>query len=367
MKNPLLLLIICLMVSVQACFQTNSSDTAKLLEERANLEKIDTSFRLNFTSSVRSIFEDSKGNFWFGSNQEGVCRFDGVQLTYFTIDDGLSHNQVRSIHEDRDGLIWFETGVGLSVYDGKEIRVITERNYEAKQHWKMAENDLWFKGDAMTAYNQKEGQPGVYRYDGQELTYHVFPTPSRQEGPFHYSVSTPFQSGKNGRLWFGTYAAAIGYDGDKFTVIDDQKLGLTKETGFLHVRSLYEDSKGRLWIGNNGIGVWQYDGDTTTHFSKDQGLISMFSQHKGGYRSPPMSLEHVFAIGEDKQGNIWFGDRDTGAWRYDGTTMKNFTEKDGLSTKHIWQIYQDRKGDLWFAMDNGSVCTFNGIRFDRIF
>jgi hypothetical protein len=25
-----------------------------------------------------------------------------------------------------------------------------------------------------------------------------------------------------------------------------------------------------------------------------------------------------FAIEEDKEGNIWFGDRDTGAWKYDG-------------------------------------------------
>jgi hypothetical protein len=28
-----------------------------------------------------------------------------------------------------------------------------------------------------------------------------------------------------------------------------------------------------------------------------------------------------FAIEEDSEGNIWFGDRDTGAWRYDGKTV----------------------------------------------
>src|SRR6186713_461769 len=61
--------------------------------------------RLRF-ETVRSILEDSKGNYWFGSWNEGVCRFDGKGLTYFTAEDGLSDNQIRSIREDRNGVVW---------------------------------------------------------------------------------------------------------------------------------------------------------------------------------------------------------------------------------------------------------------------
>src|SRR5262245_45150472 len=60
--------------------------------------------------TVRSILEDSKGNYWFGSWNEGVCRFDGKNLTYFTVEDGLSDNQIRSIQEARNGVVWFEGG-----------------------------------------------------------------------------------------------------------------------------------------------------------------------------------------------------------------------------------------------------------------
>ena len=35
-------------------------------------------------------------------------------------------------------------------------------------------------------------------------------------------------------------------------------------------------------------------------------------------------MEHVFAIEEDLEGNIWFGDRDSGAWKYDGKTLTNY-------------------------------------------
>ena len=60
-----------------------------------------TPVRLRFEHGVRSIFEDSKGNFWFGTWQEGVARFDGKKLTYFTVEDGLDRNQVRNVFEDR--------------------------------------------------------------------------------------------------------------------------------------------------------------------------------------------------------------------------------------------------------------------------
>ncbi|MEO1655893.1 MAG: diguanylate cyclase, partial [Bacteroidota bacterium] len=59
--------------------------------------------------------------------------------------------------------------------------------------------------------------------------------------------------------------------------------------------------------------------------------------------------------------------RDTGAWKFDGKSMQNYTTKDGLTTTHIWQIYQTKMGELWFAMGDGAVCRFNGESFERIF
>ena len=66
-------------------------------------------------------------------------------------------------------------------------------------------------------------------------------------------------------------------------------------------------------------------------------------------------------------GNMWFGDRDTGAWRYDGQDFTNYGEDDGLSIMHIWQIYKSKSEKLWFAMGDGSVRSFNGESFVRIF
>ena len=182
-----------------------------------------------------------------------------------------------------------------------------------------------------------------------------------------YSVSTAFAKGENDNVWFGMYSAVVGYDGATFTVIDNGTLGFDQGTGYLHVRSLLEDSKGRLWIGNNGIGVLLHENGKTVNFSRQRGLVSPDSPGTGNFRSPAATLEHVFAIGEDPEGNIWFGDRDTGAWRYDGTAVHHYTGEAGLPVPHTWQVYRSKAGELWFALENGSVQRFANGRFERIF
>ena len=53
-----------------------------------------------------------------------------------------------------------------------------------------------------------------------------------------------------------------------------------------------------------------------------------------------------------------------GAWRYDGESLRNFTEEDGLASRDIMVIYTDSRGDLWLG--GRGVYKFNGESFDRI-
>lgn len=329
--------------------------------------RLDTSLQLTFKTGIRAILEDSKGNIWFGSHQEGVAQFDGSKMIYYTEADGLSNRQVRTIYEDDAGIIWMDCGVGISSYDGERITTSTSRNYTARDEWKWSDDDLWFKGNEMSSYNTLEQSFGVYQYDGQTFSFRAFPVKRKEGDDNYYSVTTPFIRSKNQMIWFGTYGAVIGYNGTDFTIIDNEYLGFNKDTGYLHIRSLMEDSKGNLWIGNNGIGILLYDGNSIVNFSDLHALPVDNSLHSIGYESNSGSPKRVFSIGEDLEGNIWFGDRDTGAWRYNGTSLINYGLEDGLTTTHIWQIYNSKKGTLWFAMGDGKVLEFNGKSFDRIF
>ncbi|WP_276482352.1 ligand-binding sensor domain-containing protein [Paraflavitalea pollutisoli] len=319
--------------------------------------------RLRYTTGVRAILEDSKGNTWFGSNREGVCMLKDGQLQYFTTQNGLSDNQVRSIYEDKNGIIWFECGVGLSKYDGKAMTVSREREYSAPKDRTFNVSDLWFKSDETVGYNKLEGLAGVYQYDGKHIYYRSFPIQPPRGHENGYSISTPFIKSKTGMVWMGTYNALIGYDGKRFTMYTDDSMGLDS-TESLHIRAIMEDSKGNIWIGNNsggspigGIGVIKYDGKQFNHFTKQQRLRK--EDTKGN------SLDRVFSIGEDSSGNMWFGTVQSGVWRYDGHTMTNFTQQDGLDGDMTWIIYKSKSGELWFGGGPNGVFRFNGKSFER--
>ena len=308
---------------------------------------------LKFSSGICSIFQDSGGNYWFGSLQEGVAIYKDNAFTYFTVSDGLADNQVLSIQEDDRGMIWFETQNGVSRYDGITIKSYTGIGAGVPQsEWMKSNNDLWFGAGV---------KEGVYRYDGAQLEYLDFINP-KVINPNNLYAVTGISKGKNDMLWIGTYAGVIGYNGSDFTIINDETLGLDIHTEPLHIRSILEDSKGRLWIGNNGIGVLLNEGGRTINFSEKNNLIHPTSKRKGDL-SLPGTLEHVFTIAEDKKGNIWFGDRDAGIWKYDGENLKNYTKRDGLSNDFAQAIYTDGNGELWFGMADGNIFQFIGDTF----
>lgn len=312
--------------------------------------------KLKYTSGIRSILEDSKGNIWFGSHNEGVALLHNGKLQYFTTQNGLSDNQVRNIYEDQNGIIWFECGRGLSTFNGKEMNVYKKRNYNLENKWKLGESDLYFKADQSEGYNKLEKLPGVYQFDGQELSYRFFPVIPKPEDGFKYYISTPFVKTKNGTIWFGAYGAVIGFNGSTFKILDNEYLGLNSKTGFLHVRNIMTDKDDNLWIANNGMGVLKYEGNRIINFTAEHKLKKEYT--KGN------SLEKVFSIGEDKQGNIWFGTVGSGVWKYDGKSVKNFK----VESNHIWTIYKSKKGELWFGGASPSgVYSFNGESFERIY
>ena len=78
---------------------------------------------------IRSIFQDSKGNLWFGTLGEGVVRYDQETLTYFSYPDGFYNQTVYAINEDKEGNMWFGTDQGLYKCDPKQAVGKRFKNY----------------------------------------------------------------------------------------------------------------------------------------------------------------------------------------------------------------------------------------------
>lgn len=326
--------------------------------------------RLRFASPVRAIFHDARGRYWFGSAQEGVACVDGDVLTYFTKEDGLADGQIRAIQEDSHGTIWFQTARGISRFDADGMARYDPPMDEPEATWRIGPDDLWFLGHDPIGLARPETPPWVYGFDGDTFRAHRLPAP-REPSVRDDNLVTAITRGPSGTLWIATYAAVFGFDGTTTTIIDDASLGLGEATGRLHVRCLHEDRRGRLWIGNNGIGVIVKDGDSILNFTQDRGVGRWKRGSPGSLALRPgdapagePSLHRVFSIGEDRDGGIWFGTIEQGAWRFDGTTLRQFGAADGLTTESVMSIHADRNGDLWLG--GIGVFRFDGAAFERV-
>lgn len=319
-------------------------------------------------AGVRAILQDRSGDYWFGSHFEGVCRVGRDGVRHFTRADGLSDDQVRAIQQAPDGSIWFDNGVGVSSFDGERITTPVVREHFPHSTWALEREDLWFKSNGSIGFDEKERQAGVYRMHGGRLTYLALPLPAPLRTDDLYSV-TGFAKGKGGRIWIATYNAVFGFDGVSFRTIDGARMGLREGEGMPHVRCVFEDSRGRVWIGNNGVGVVVIDGDATFALAPlartSEVLLRMGAPLTSSAAvDRDQSLQRVFSIGEDRDGNIWIGTIGGGAWRYDGRELRQFTASDGLTSASVMAIYCDRDGVLWLG--GTGVFRFDGSRFERV-
>ncbi len=299
---------------------------------QAQLPKID--------QQIRCIFQDSKGVYWFGTNNSGVYRYDNKTLTQFSISNGLADNQVLSIQEDENGQLWFGSGsFAVSCYDGQQLKIMANRSMKIKDMKSVKDSTsavLWFFAGG-----------GALNYRAEKMTYLSFqkdPPKGQSTSPFslsRYGVYSILQD-QQGNIWFGTQAEGVcKYDGTSFTWFKEQ--GLAGPA----VLALFADSKGQLWFGNNGTGLFRYDGTQLTQFSNEP------------------KLKRIYSITEDNNGIIWIGTVDASVWTYNGQQFQQYTIQDGLPSNAVNTIYKDTAGQLWFGTDKNGLFRFDGAKFYR--
>lgn len=78
--------------------------------------------------AIRSVFKDSRGYYWIGT-EAGVSKWDGETFVTYNTLDGLAGNNVWDIDEDEQGILWFACfGGGISCYNGKKFISYTAEN-----------------------------------------------------------------------------------------------------------------------------------------------------------------------------------------------------------------------------------------------
>lgn len=324
---------------------------------------------LQFNVMVTDIFQDSKGNYWFGSHGDGLCMYDGVKFNYFTVENGLPNgpvreiapgldwddvrsinagNQIAGIQEDEHGNMFFVNGMSeILMYDGQEFKIMKAEEGEvlstnkSEAEWQADLDCLWFA---------KWADLGVLRYDGSKLTSHMFPHP--------YSLTvngvSEIYTDNDGTMWFGTMDhGTFRYDRTSFECISKKdQMGIC--------RVVFQDQSDRIWMGNNRFSLNYMENNTLHNFTEEQEQAAAndlnFNEDDiiGGAQS----------IEQDTDGNVWIGMFGGGVHKYDGKVTL-YTEVGGLTIDIVKSIYKDQSGQLLFGIGEGSVYTFDGELFHR--
>lgn len=282
---------------------------------RVGQPKLVTSKDANKGDNVHCSLQDKAGNLWFGTTADGIYKYDGKSFTQFTVSEGLYSNIVWCVFEDNTGKIWVGTDAGASYYDGKTFTKIQISRLNV---------DTFF---ATTLQNKT--QPNSI--------FHIM-------------------EDKSGKLWFATVNGVYVYANNTFTpfIVNEGARGYRSLKN--NVERILEDSAGNLWFGGRvNEGVFRYDARLPVKQGKS--LINLPLKGLKGHNWAWPALE-------DKNGHIWFSNWG-GVYRYNGDSFTTFTKKDGLSSDMVTQIIEDKNGDLWFGCggENGGLCRYDGKSF----
>jgi ligand-binding sensor domain-containing protein len=347
------------------CVASNGQDTAgSALRSNAigkSVKELD--------KEIWVIFQAKNNDHWFGSNGQGVFRYDGKSLTQFTTKEGLVDDRVREIQEDKSGNIYINTSGGLSKFDGRKFTTLPVAE-ESGEQWKLQPDDLWFRSGAPLRYDGKS----LYRLKlpptkaGEEwIAKH--PKSKFPNAGSPYEVYTQYKDRK-GNIWFGTGAAGVcRFDGKSHAWITEEDLTEYHYGPANGVRSIAEDKDGLFWFSNT---LFRYEikdpaapsdnesakTSSAMEYNREKGISNSDRDLRG-------NIGEYMSIAKDEKGDLWIATYGAGVWRYDGKKTTHYPVLEGDKVITVISIYRDHQGDLWLGTHENGARKFNGKTFEK--
>jgi len=304
-------------------------------------------------ATLWSLYKDHMGIIWIGTWEGGINKWDRNKWKFKHYrhnpqnPNSLSHDRVWSIYVESNGIIWLGTNGGLNRFD-RSTGIFDHYKYPSQNLLNYSVNAIF---QDTSGYIWLGTYPfGLARFDPDRETFRFYSHDPEDSTSLSDKYVTSLYEDNLGVLWVGTPGGLNQFDRrtGKFSRFqhDPNKSGSLSQN---EVRSIYEDQSGILWVGTNSGGLNRFD-RKTGQFEHYKSLLSGLQVRSS-----------ITCIYEDRQGNFWVGTRKSGIHLFDrnnGTTIKNFTEKDGLVNNCVQAILEDDSGNLWISTKNG-LSKFN--------
>jgi ligand-binding sensor domain-containing protein/serine phosphatase RsbU (regulator of sigma subunit) len=323
-------------------------------------------------NQILSLYQDSKGYIWFGTNLGGVSVYDGNKFKTINDLDGLPSNVVFSVTEDDQNRMLFATNRGIGVLEHNKFTNYDKRsglsNNRVFKVFQDSKNNIWigteegvyrlvndsivpfeqdttlFKLPVFQIYEDSKSNiwfctlmGGVFKYDGAEITCYT-----KREGLLHDYVKSVLEDNE-GNIWIGTLE---GFNILKTNGEMTEKR-IANNGSRLSVNSATKDIDGTLWFGTES-GLMRYKNDSFTKYVSENGVQSV----------------KILSVINDDENNLWLGTNGKGAAKlnYHGDIFSNYSVQHGLANDNVTSIVEDSLGSMWIGSERG-LTQFNESGF----
>ncbi len=349
-----------------------------------------------FVNNFYCLMLSHDGTLWAGTDGGGLLHIDqkSGRIRAYAAPDGLTDAFVHSIFEDSSGRIWVGSESGLFVKeDDRLVRIDPPGAHGTVSVQALAEdreNHILAGGSHLfslgAGQNQEITLPGVYGriqveciLEAGDGTLWVGTTKGLfrqingvfQRAPEFSGVVRSLRQTGDGTILVGTISKGLwAFRGGKFTRIGDKGL-LPIDT----VLSIFEDGDHRIWVGTqNGlvrlersqislIPLPGFDNDYGTISGTPAGDIWMVAwdafQVSGGVATPLKfpGLLHtpIRSLYRAKDGSTWVGTDGRGVYHLPGSSPASFSgaARHYMIGNFIRGFLESSRGEIWIATDVG--------------
>ncbi len=314
------------------------------------------------SNEVRTLFQDSHGFLWIGTS-EGLSRYDGVSFKNYTPAEGLPHNYINHIIEDRNesGALWVATnGGGVFKFSRGKFKTFSHNSdYYANYVGYLMQDSygkIWcgtlsgiylIENDSLSAFenNIKIHFGGIYETAANEIIFFsglklfAYSQKNKSLKTIELSIdsnvtySSSFKDSKQ-NIWVVLSNGAL-------LKIFDNKIITKLETNIRNVTFISEDQSENLWIGTiDGlfkIPSGSSNDDVPVRYHTEQGLPST----------------NLLCGLIDREDNLWLGTYNEGIIKFSDQYVYKFPIQ-ALSTPiNNTQAVNDSAGHIWVATVSG--------------
>lgn len=285
------------------------------------------------SARVRTLFEDREGNLWVGSPEAGLYRFRDGDFTTWGRPEGFGSDTIFPVIEDHAGNIWAGSNEGLVRLRGDTIQRYTTADGLSSDtiralHESRSHDTLWV-GTANS---------GLDRMQHGRVTQ----TLTTDNGLPSNRINALLED-RRGNLWIATAGGGLARLADGRISTYSHADGLADDFVFV----LLEVRNGLLLVGTaNGLSVIRDD-----RIVRDAHV--------------PDVAGAVLALHEDTRGSLWIGTEGHGLYRWRHGRLTAYDTVSGFPDDTIYCILEDARGRLWFNSYRG-VFSIERAQLDAV-